>query len=95
MARKPAKIDPVRLLAPRLPGPWQYVSLLSQVSVVRNLLKDAPRAAYPLIALLLWRTVQTERRKNQQAILDAHRNAIRRSQTVFVVQRRKKRFGLF
>jgi hypothetical protein len=94
MARKPAKLDPIRFLAPRLPGPWQYVSLLSQASVVRNLLNDLPRAAYPLLALVVLRTVQTERRKNQQAILDAHRNAIRRSQTVFVV-RRKKRFGLF
>jgi len=95
MARKAAKTDPIRWISPRLPGPWQYVNLLSQVSLVRNLLNETPRAAYPLIALLLWRTVQTERRKNQQAILDAQRNAIRRSQPVFVVQRRKKRFGIF
>jgi len=94
MARKAAKTDPIRWISPRLPGPWQYVNLLSQVSVVRDLLKEMPRAAYPLLALVLWRTVQTERRKNERAILDAHRNAIRRSQTVFVV-RRKKRFGLF
>lgn len=95
MARKKTSMSPVRLISAGLPGPWRYLDLLPTISLLRNLLGDLPRGAYPILALLAWRTLTTERKKQQQAVLHAHREAIRRSQPVFIVGRKKKRFGLF
>ncbi len=95
MARKSTTVSPVRLIAPRLPGPWQYLDLLPTISLLRNLLSDLPRGAYPIVALVVWRTLMGERQKQAQAGLHAHREAIRRSQPLYIVGRKKKRFGLF
>ena len=83
------------MLSAGLPGPWRYLDLLPTISLLRNLLADLPRGAYPIVGLMLWRTLTTERKKQQQALLQAHREAIRRSQPLFIVGRKRKRFGLF
>ncbi len=95
MARKKTTVSPVRLIQAGLPGPWRYLDLLPTISLLRNLLADLPRGAYPIVGLVLWRTLTAERKKHQQAVLHAHREAIRRSQPVFIVGRKKKRLGLF
>ena len=95
MARKRTTVSPVRLIQAELPGPWRYLDLLPTIRLLRNLLTDLPRGAYPLLGLIVWRTLTIERQKQQQAVLHAHREAIRRSQPVFIVGRKKKRFGLF
>ncbi|HMA37453.1 MAG TPA: hypothetical protein VKY74_23570 [Chloroflexia bacterium] len=89
------KIQPVRTVPPRLPGPLQYLDLLPMLTLARTLTRDLPRGAYPLLALVIWRTIQSERRNHSKALLDAEREAIRRSQPVYVVKPKKKRFLLF
>jgi hypothetical protein len=90
------KVDVVRKTQPRLPGPWQYLSLLPMLQVARNLTRDLPRGAYPILALVVWRTLKSEQRKQDAALLTAQRTAIRRSLPVHVVQpAKKKRFLLF
>ncbi|MGI8588066.1 MAG: hypothetical protein ACR2M0_10325 [Chloroflexia bacterium] len=84
----------VRTVQPRLPGPWQYLDLLTMLSVARRLTRDMPRGAYPLVALVIWRTLQSEQKKQAKTLREAEREAIRRSQVVYVVKP-KKRFGLF
>jgi len=94
--KKNKTIDVVRVVRPRLPGPWQYLDLLPMLTALRNLSRDLPPAAYPLLALVAWRTIQSDRRKYRQALLQAEREAIRRSQPVFIAKPpRKKRFLLF
>jgi hypothetical protein len=90
------KVTVVRTTQPRLPGPWQYLSLLPMLQVARGLTRDLPRGAYPIVALVVWRTLKNEQRKQEQALLDARRTAIRRSLPVYVVKpAKKKRFLLF
>ena len=95
MARKKTTVSPLRIIQAGLPGPWRYLDLLPTISLLRNLLADLPRGAYPILALMAWRTLTAERKKQQHAVLYAHREAIRRSQPVFVVGRKRKRFGVF
>ena len=85
----------IHTLRPRLPGPWQYLGLLPMLTVARNLARETPPAAYPLVALVVWRTMQSEQRKRRQAIFDAEREAIRRSQQIYIVKPKRKRFILF
>lgn len=85
----------VRVLRPNLPGPWRYLGLIEMLTTARHLAQDLPRAAYPLVALVVWRTLVSERRKQRQAVLDAQREAIRRAQQIWVVRPRRKRFGIF
>ena len=85
----------IHTLRPRLPGPWQYLGVLPMLTVARNLARETPPAAYPLVALVVWRTMQSEQRKRRQAIFDAEREAIRRSQQIYIVKPKRKRFILF
>ncbi|HET7078349.1 MAG TPA: hypothetical protein VFM49_12990 [Chloroflexia bacterium] len=85
----------IHTLRPRLPGPWQYLGLLPMLTVARNLARETPPAAYPLVALVVWRTIQSEQRKRRQAIFDAQREAIRRAQQIYVVKPQRKRFIFF
>ena len=93
--KKKQKTLEIRTLSPRLPGPWQYLSLVPMLTVARNLARETPPAAYPLVAFVVWRTMQSEQRKHRQALFDAEREAIRRSQQIYVVQPKRKRFILF
>jgi len=92
---KPNHLD-VRIIRPRLPGPWHYVDLLPAARVVERKVREAPPLTYPLIALVVWRTFRSERKKREQVVFDTYREAIRRDQRIYVVQpRRRRRFGLF
>jgi hypothetical protein len=93
--KKKQKTLEIHTLRPQLPGPWQYLSLLPMLTVARNLARETPPAAYPVVALVVWRTIQGEQRKRRQAIFDAQREAIRRSQQIYVVKPKRKRFILF
>ncbi|HUS15976.1 MAG TPA: hypothetical protein VM536_13300 [Chloroflexia bacterium] len=85
----------VHKVQPRLPGPWQYLDLLPMLGLMRNRFRDVPRAAYPVIALVVWRTIQGERTKQQKALFDAEREAIRRSQHIHIVAPKRRRFIFF
>ena len=92
--RKKAQLQ-IRPVRPQLPGPWQYLGLLPMLNQARTLTRDLPPLAYPLLALVVWRTIQSEERARVKAQLDAHREAIRRSQGIYVVRPPRKRFLLF
>ena len=92
--KKQTKLE-IRTLSPRLPGPWQYLGLLPMLTVARNLARETPPAAYPLVAFVVWRTIKEEQRKRREAVFDAEREAIRRSQRIYVVKPKRKRFILF
>jgi len=93
--QSPSKLQ-LRAVRPWLPGPWQYLDILPAISLIQNRLRDAPNLAYPLLALLVWRTIQRERRERAKALLHAHREAIRRSQQIWVVKPKpQKRFLIF
>jgi len=85
----------IRTLRPTLPGPWHYLDLPPMLTAARNLTRDLPPFAYPILAFVVWRTMLKERNDRARAILNAQRTAIRRSQTLYVVKPRRKRFLLF
>jgi hypothetical protein len=85
----------VREINPRLPGPWQYLSIFTMFRAAEHRFRDLPPIAYPVIALVIWRTVQREQREQQEALIEAEREVIRRSQQVYVARRKRGRFLFF
>jgi hypothetical protein len=82
----------VREINPVLPGPWQYLSILTMFRAMEHRFRDLPPIAYPVIALTVWRAIQKERIAQRQALFDAEREAIRRSQKVYIARPKRKRF---
>jgi hypothetical protein len=85
-------------------GPLRYLGMMQTVQVARNGLDDVRGlewVAYPVIALVAWRTLRAERRRRvklaaqaQELKLAARRDAIRDALPADL-RGRKKRFILF
>ena len=58
-------------------------------------LRNLPIYAYPILGLVVWQTVQKERKLQREALLDAERVAIRKSQRVYVAKQNPKKFLFF
>src|SRR5690349_4998996 len=105
LGKKPAPKSKAALrLRRQQRGPLRYLGMMQTVEVARNGLDDVRGlewVAYPIIALVAWRTLLAERRKRaklaaqaRELKLDARRDAIRDSLPA-ELRGRKKRFILF
>jgi hypothetical protein len=78
-------------------GPLKYLSMYQTLNYARNSLEDVrglEGAALPLVALIAWRTLVSERRKHEKNVMAARRAAVRDSVPAHL-RKRKKRFILF
>jgi hypothetical protein len=78
-------------------GPLRYLGIKQTMDVARQDLADVRGLewiAYPIIALIAWRTILAERRKREETALAVRRAAIRDTLPP-KLRGRKKRFILF
>jgi hypothetical protein len=98
LGKKPAPKSKAALrLRQQQRGPLRYLGLMQTVDVARHDLADVRGlewVAYPIIALMAWRTMVSERRKREADLLAARRIAIRDALPKDL-RGRKKRFILF
>jgi hypothetical protein len=97
LGKKPAPKGkaPRRVLQQR--GPLRYLGIKQTMDVARQDLADVRGLewiAYPIIALIAWRTMLAERRKREENALAVRRAAIRDTLPP-ELRGRKKRFILF